>query len=64
MAKDKVMFLGQEYEFPHELYEYVLYCRKFQADRDQILNTVFYRMEQKVYFFPDAELDQLFHDAC
>lgn len=64
MAKDKVMFLGQEYEFPHELYEYVLYCRKFQADRDQILNTVFYRMEQKVYFFPDAELDQMFHDAC
>lgn len=64
MEKDKVYFLGEEYEFPHELYEYVIYCRKFQNDREQLLTTMFNRMQNHVYSFPDAELERMLRDAC
>ena len=64
MEKDKVYFLGEEYEFPHELYEYVIYCRQFQNDREQLLTTMFNRMQNHVYSFPDAELERMLRDAC
>ena len=64
MEKDKVYFLGEEYEFPHELYEYVIYCRQFQNDREQLLTTMFNRMQNHVYSFPDAELECMLRDAC
>lgn len=61
---DKMMFLGKEYSFPHELYEYILYCRKFQDDREQLLLLVLNRTQEKVYSFPDTEVEDLLREAC
>ena len=64
MKTDKVYFLGQEYEFPHELYEYVLYCRKFQSDREYLMSLLFDRVRSQTYDFPDTKVDVLFKAAC
>lgn len=61
---DKVMFLGKEYSFPHELYEYILYCRKFQNDRERLLLLIMNRTQEKVYSFPDTEIEKLLQDSC
>ena len=61
---DKVMFLGKEYTFPHELYEYILYCRKFQNDRERLLLLIMNRTQEKVYSFPDTEIEKLLQDSC
>lgn len=61
---DEVMFLGKKYSFPHELYEYILYCRKFQDDRERLLLLILNRTQEKVYSFPDTEIEKLLQDSC
>lgn len=64
MKKDKVFFQKKEYTFPHELYEYIMYCREFQEDRDELLSLIFERIRCKIYQFPDEEFNGKLKNVC
>lgn len=64
MKEDKIFFLGKEYAFPHEVYEYIIYCREFQEDRDELLSEVFERVEKKKYAFPDTAFEEKLKNVC
>ena len=64
MKEDKMFFLGKEYAFPHEVYEYIIYCREFQEDRDELLSEVFERVEKKKYAFPDTAFEEKLKNVC
>lgn len=64
MGDIKVLFLGEEFIFPEELREYVYYCRKFQADSDNLMDVVYRRSKQRWYDYPDKEFENLLRDVC
>lgn len=59
-----VNFLGEEYSFPSELRDYVFYCKKFQRDRDILLEVMYKRIDEKWYEFPDEKFDTLLRTVC
>ncbi len=64
MSEEKVYFLGNEYSFPEEVQKYVYYCRKFQQNRDTLLQVIFNRIENQWYDYPDKEFEQLLKNVC
>lgn len=59
MGDIKVNFLGEEYLFPIEIQEYIVYCKMFQDVYNRLFSVITKRIEEKWYDFPDKEFEKI-----
>ena len=64
MEEDSVLFLGRSFLFPKELREYVSYCRKFQMDRNTLMDLIYDRSKKQWYDYPDKVFENILREIC